>query len=98
MNRFSTKQYHVSNSSICQHLNPYRIKRTYNAMLEQEHITAPTVYMNNKRFKQSESKPAESLIKNNRPKISEKLKREIELYNYERRGYNMKIVPCNCDN
>jgi len=57
-------------------------------MLEQEHMTSPPVYMNNKRFKQSENKPAESFIKYNRPKISEKLKREIELYNYERRGYN----------
>ena len=98
MNRFSSKQYHPLNSTFCQYMNPYRIKRTYNAMLEQEHMTSPPVYMNNKRFKQSESKPAESFIKYNRPKISEKLKREIELYNYERRGYNMKIIPCNCEN
>ena len=98
MNRFSSKQYHLSNTINNQHINPYRTKRTYNAMLEQEHLTPTPIFMNTKRFKQSEGKPAESLIKCNRPKMSEKLRREIELYNYERRGYNMKIIPCNCEN
>ena len=98
MNRFSFKQIHLSNNNEYQYINPFRIKRTYNAMLEQDYISPSITFINSKRFKPNEGKAQESLIKHNRPKISEKLRREIELYNYERRGYNLKILPCKCDN
>ena len=98
MNRFSFKQIYLSNANEYQHINPFRIKRTYNAMLEQDHISPSVTFVNSKRFKQNEGKIPESLIKHNRPKISDKLKREIELYNYQKRGYNLKILPCKCDN
>ena len=99
MNRFSFKQCYLSNANEYPFVNPFRIKRTYNTMLEQDHMSPSTTYINTKRFKQNEGKATESLIRMNRPKISEKLKREIELYNYQRRGYtNIKILPCNCDN
>ena len=97
MNRFSIKQINISNNNEFQHINPFRIKRTYNAIREQEHNNTPIAFINKQRFKQNEGKNTESLVKHNRPKISEKLKREIELYNYQKRGYNLKILPCNCD-
>ena len=98
MNRFSFKQFFLTNSSQYQHINPFRVKRTYNTMLQQDHMSPSTSFINTKRYKPNEGKNSESLIRINRPKISEKLKREIELYNYERRGYNLKVLPCNCNN
>ena len=98
MNRFSTKQYHFSNANNHQYINPFRVKRSYMTMLEQDHLMSSPSYIGSKRLKQSDNKTAESLIKYNRPKISEKLKREIELYNYQRTGYSVKIFPCPCEN
>ena len=98
MNRFTIKQLYSSNGTNYQYINPFRVKRTYNTMIEQDHMMPSPAFINSKRLKQNETKTAESFIKHNRPKISEKLKREIERYNYERRGYNLKILPCNCEN
>ena len=92
------KLYHNSNTNNYTHINPYRIKRTYNTMLEQDKGIPTPSTINSKRLKPNEGKPAESLIKSNKVKIPEKLRREIELYNYERRGYNFKIKPCDCEN
>ena len=97
MNRFSFKQISLSNNNEYQHINPFRIKRTYNAIIDQDHDNSPIAFMNSKRFKQNEGKVSETLVKHNRPKLSEKMRKEIELYNYQRRGYNLKILPCNCD-
>ena len=80
------------------HINPFRVKRSYNTMLEQNHTLPYTVHFYSKRLKLSEVKPSESLIKSNKPKIPEKLLKEIERYNYQRHAYNMKLISCPCDN
>ena len=98
MNRFSIKPNYISGTNNNNHINPFRIKRTYNMMLEQDHCNPLPVMIGTKRLKQSETSPAESLVKYERTRIPERIKREIELYNYERRGYNFKIKPCSCDN
>ena len=85
-------------SSNVFHVNPYRVKRTYNTMLEQSQSMPPVFTFSTKRLKQSDSKPPESIIKYNKPKIPEKLLREIERYNYQRYAYNKKVSPCPCDN
>ena len=101
LNRFSMmKQSHSKNNITINntvHINPYRVKRSYNTMLEQDHNIPYSINFP-KRLKQSDAKPAESLIKHNKPKIPEKLLKEIERYNYQRHAYNMKIKPCTCDN
>ena len=103
LNRFPLKQSHSKNNnniSNFYHVNPFRVKRTYNTMLEQSHniqnIPSTTNFAS-KRLKQGDGKPPESLIKNTKPKIPEKLLREIERYNYQRYGYNMKVIPCPCE-
>ena len=101
INRFSIKNLYLNNNKNCGNLfvNPYRIKRTYNTMLEQSQQSQNiqnTFNFSNKRLKLCENKPPESIITNNKPKIPEKLLREIERYNYQRFAYNKKIIPCNC--
>ena len=98
MNRFSIKPFHTYSTNNHNHMNPFRIKRTYNTMLEQDHSIPSPGIINPRRQKINEGKPAEPLVKSNRARIPEKLKREIELYNYEKRGYNIKIKPCSCEN
>ena len=101
LNRFSMmkQSYSNNNNTInnAYYLNPFRVKRTYNTMLEQDHSISYNVNFP-KRLKQSETTPAESLIKHNKPKIPEKILKEIERYNYQRYAYNMKVKPCPCDN
>ena len=102
INRFSIMNTYLNNNKNCGNLliNPFRIKRTYNTMLEQSQQSQNMQNVNifsNKRLKISEGKPPESIIKNNKPKIPEKLLREIERYNYQRFAYNKKIIPCNCE-
>ena len=102
INRFSIKNSYLNNNKNFGNLfvNPFRMKRTYNTMLEQSQQSPNIQNVNifsNKRLKISEGKPPESIIKNNKPKIPEKLLREIERYNYQRFAYNKKIIPCNCE-
>ena len=102
INRFSIKNSYLNNNKNFGNLfvNPFRMKRTYNTMLEQsqqsQNMQNVSIF-SNKRLKISEGKPPESIIKNNKPKIPEKLLREIERYNYQRFAYNKKIIPCNCE-
>ena len=103
LNRFSLKQSHSKNNNNTNlyHVNPFRVKRTYNTMLEQSQNiqnipVSPT--FTSKRLKQGDSKPPESLIKSGKPKIPEKLLKEIERYNYQRYGYyNLKVSSCPCE-
>ena len=99
LNRFSYKQsFQKGNSTIgFFHKNPYRVKRTYNAMIEQDHSIPSTVNFASKRLLQNDSKPPESLIKFSKPRIPEKLLKEIERYNYQRYQFNVKVTPCPCD-
>lgn len=102
LNVFSmAKSSHIKNKNDINnaiHINPFRVKRSYNAMLEQDHSSPNTAFLPPKKLKQSEIKSTESLIKNNKPKIPEKILKEIERYNYQRHAYNIKIKPCLCDN
>ena len=77
--------------------NPYRVKRTYNAILEQDHSMPNIVNFIPKRIKQNDTKAPESLIKYNKSKIPEKILKEIERYNYQRYQYNIKVNPCTCE-
>ena len=99
MNRFSIKQSHSKNNSNTSfyHVNPFRVKRNYNTMLEQSQNAPFNNNFSFKRLKLSDSKPNESLIKSSKPKIPEKLLKEIERYNYQRYAYNMKPTPCSCE-
>ena len=99
LNRLSYKQSFQKGNSVMSffHKNPFRVKRTYNAMIEQDHSIPSTVNFASKRLKLGDSKPPESLIKFNKPKIPEKLLKEIERYNYQRCQYNVKVTPCPCD-
>ena len=98
MNSFSLKESHNNNTTTnIFHINPFRVKRTYNTMLEQNHCIPITINFGTKRLKQNDTNPPESLIKKNKPKIPEKLLREIERYNYQRYAYNTKISPCICE-
>ena len=99
LNRFSMKQSHsknINNSPNFHLFHQVRVKRTYNAMLEQSNNTPFTFPFSSKRLKQSEGKPPESLIKNSKPKIPEKILKEIERYNSQRYSYNKKIITCPC--
>ena len=102
INRFAMKNLYLNNNKNFGNLyvNPYRIKRTYHTMIEQSQQSQNmqnAVFFSNKRLKLSEGKPPESIIKNNKPKIPEKILKEIERYNYQRFAYNRKIIPCNCE-
>ena len=98
INRFSMKQsFFKNNTGInCFHINPYKVKRTYNTILEHNHSMPYTINFGSKQLKQSDTKPSESLIKKHKPKIPEKILREIEKYNYQRYAYNTKVSPCPC--
>ena len=85
-------------SSNVFHVNPFRKRRNYNTMLEQSQSMPPAFTFSAKRLKLCDSKPPEPILKYNKPKIPEKLLREIERYNYQRFAYNKKISPCPCDN
>ena len=93
-NRFSMKQIISKNNNA--HVNPFRVKRTYNTMIEQNHIIPNTINLIPKKLKLNDNRPSESLIKKNKPKITEKLLREIELYNSQRYAYNKKLSLCPC--
>ena len=106
MNRFSLKQSllknnnnnnNINSDTNIVHINPFRVKRTYNTMLEQNHCMPTTINFASKRLKQNDSNPPELLIKNNKPKIPEKILKEIERYNYQRYAYSMKITQCPCE-
>ena len=100
MNRFSLKQSLLKNNNTITniyHKNPFRVRRTYNMMLEQNHCMPTTMNFGSKRLKQNDTNPPEILIKNNKPKIPEKILKEIEKYNYQRYAYNMKITKCPCE-
>ena len=60
MNRFSTKQYHFSNANNHQYINPFRVKRSYMTMLEQDHLMSSPSYIGSKRLKQSDNKTCNS--------------------------------------
>ena len=93
------KQSHTNNDiNNVFHINLFRVKRSYNTMLQQNHSEPYTVNFHSKILKLSEIKPSESLIKNTKPKIPEKLLKEIERYNYQRYAHNMKLIKCPCDN
>ena len=77
--------------------NPFRVRRNYLTMLEQNHSVPSTVNIGSKRLKQNDIKSAEQLIKNTKPKIPEKILKEMELYHYQRSAYNSKIKTCPCD-
>ena len=102
LNRFSMKQSHsknINNSPNFHLFHQVRVKRTYNAMLEQSNNSQSipfTFPFSSKRLKQSEGKPPESLIKNTKPKIQQKILKEIERYNSQRYSYNKKIITCPC--
>ncbi len=96
INRFSLKQSYNNTTSNNFHFNPFRIKRTYNTMLEESNSIPNILNFPSKRLKQSDSKPPESLIKSSKPKIPEKLLKEIEKYNYQRFSYNRRIITCPC--
>ena len=101
MNRFYTNQNvnknNNRNSNMLRH-GQIKIKRTYNQLLELNHIR--TNHLSTKKLKQSEGINPESLIKQNKPKIPEKMLREIEKYNSQRYSYGRNIIinPCPCDN
>ena len=99
LNRFSYKQSFQKGNNVMGffHKNPFRVKRTYNTMIEQDHSIPSTINFASKRLKQCDSKPPESLIKYSKPRIPEKLLKEIERYNYQRNQYNVKVTPCPCD-
>ena len=99
ISRFSFKQsiLKANNGNNIYHINPFRVKRTYNAMLEQDHSIQNPINIASKKLKQSDSKPPETLIKYNKPKIPEKILKEIERYNYQRYQYNMRVNPCPCE-
>ena len=101
MNFFSFKQSVLKNNNnttqTISYRNPFRIKRTYINMQEQNHSKPSKINFGSKRLKQNELKPPETLIRNNKPKIPEKLLKEIEKYNYQRYAYNTKITYCPCE-
>ncbi len=100
MNRFSIKQSHSKNNNNITnfyHINPFRVKRNYNTMLEQNQSAPSSITFCNKRLKINDSKLNESLIKTSKPKIPEKLLKEIERYNYQRYAFSMKTSPCSCE-
>ena len=77
-------------------INPFRKKRTYNEMIQQDHsITTPVNFIF-KTAKKNDGKIYESLIKDYKSRIPERLRREIELYNYQKRGLYLKVIPCKC--
>ena len=98
INRFSIKQSYSNNNTTSNifHFNPLRIKRTYNSMLEQSNSIPNIANFASKRLKQSDGKPPESIKRPCRPKIPEKLLKEIENYNHQRFAYNRKIIACPC--
>ena len=93
-NRFAMKQSFSKNNN--DRINPFRVKRTYNTMLEQNHSIPTTISFGTKKLKLNDARPSESLIRHNKPKIPEKFLREIELYNSQRYSYNRKITYCPC--
>ncbi len=93
-NRFSMKQIISKNNNA--HVNPFRVKRTYNTMIEQNHIIPNTINLVPKKLKLNDNRPSESLIKKNKPKIPEKLLREIQRYKLHTYAYSMKLTPCTC--
>ena len=96
MKQSNSKSNNISSNVF--HVNPFRVKRNYNTMLEQSQSMPPVFTFSSKRLKQSDSKPLEPIIKHNKPKIPEKLLKEIERYNYQRFAYNKKVSPCFCNN
>lgn len=103
LNRFSLKQSHSKNNNNISNFHlfhPLRVKRAYNTMLEQSNNiqSIPSTFnFNSKRLKQSDSKPPETLIKSNKPKIPEKLLKEIERYNIQRYSFSKRITTCPCE-
>ena len=98
INRFSINQPNINNNNYSNifHVNPYRVKRTYNTMLEQSKLEPNDIMYSSKRLKTNDGKPCESLIKPSKPKIPEKLLREIQRYKLHTYAYSMKLTPCTC--
>ena len=76
--------------------NPFRIRRNYITMMEQNHSVPSNINFGIKRLKQNDTRVSEQLISNNKPKIPEKILKEMELYKYQRYSYNSKMKICSC--
>ena len=83
----------INNNSIFFKVNPFRVKRNYNTMIEQSKALINEIEFSSRRLKISNEKP-ESLIKITKPKIPEKILKEIERYNRQRYAYSKKLMPC----
>ena len=77
-------------------LNQMRAKRTYDMMNEQNQIAPNRISLNKKLLKKNEGKVQESLIKCIKPRIPEKMLREIERYNIQRQSYNRSKIEILC--
>ena len=84
----------INNNSIFFKVNPFRVKRNYNTMIEQSKALINEIEFSSRRLKISNEKPSESLIKITKPKIPEKILKEIERYNRQRYAYSKKLMPC----
>ena len=84
----------INNNSNFFKVNPFRVKRNYNTMLEQSKTLIDEIALSSRRLKISNEKPSESLIKITKPKIPEKILKEIERYNRQRYVYSKKLMPC----
>ena len=94
MNHYESQKENINNT---QYINPFRKKRNYNEMIQQDKSAITSINFNFKRPKEKEGISHDTLIKNYKPKIPERLRKEIELYNYQRRGLYLKILPCKCE-
>ena len=99
INNFSNQQ---QNSRICSNTtpnfrNPFKLKRNYVTMTNQTISENDVSNYFNKKLKQKEKGQPESFIKNTKPRVSEKLLREIEKYRNQTFAYSYKIQHCPCD-
>ena len=99
INNFSNQQQNsrISSNIISFNKNPFKIKRNYTAMGGQTFSENDISKYFNKKLKQKEKNQPESFIKNTKPRISEKLLREIEKYRNQTFAYSYKIKQCPCD-
>ena len=98
MNRLYMLQSFLKNNNNSNgfRLNQLRLKRTYNAMLEQSHSGSSNVNLAIKKMKQCEGKAPEPMIKSHKPRIPEKIMKEIERYNEQRYSYSHSLILNNC--
>ena len=79
------------------HLNPFKVKRTYNNSIFCQDSDIQNCGCFNKKLKQKEHGQVESFIKKSKPKIPENLLREIEKYRYQSFAYSYNINHCTCE-